>query len=258
MHFKNKVCVLTGGALGIGRCITRKFAESGAKIVFIDINQKAAQKNAEYINHNGGESHYFIGDISNEVDLLKFKDFTLNLFPTIDYLINNACINKKGILSACTFEDFNYVLKVGICAPYFLTHQFLKSFKPGSSIVNIGSTRAYMSQADTESYTSAKGGILSLTHALAISLAGKVRVNCISPGWIDTSKYYDDNYTLNHEKPDIEQHPAKRIGKAEDIANVVMFLCNEENSFITGENITVDGGMTKLMIYNGDDGWTLK
>ena len=112
-----------------------------------------------------------------------------------------------------------------------------------------------MSQPDTESYTAAKGGILSLTHALAVSLAGYIRVNSISPGWIDTGKYYDENYVAKFPEYELKQHPAKRIGTAEDIVRGIMFLCDEKNSFITGQNITIDGGMTIQMIYNGENGW---
>jgi len=146
-------------------------------------------------------------------------------------------------------------LRVGIIAPYYLTKLFLPYFSRGGSVVNISSTRAMMSQADTESYTAAKGGVAALTHALAVSLAGKVRVNSVSPGWIDTGAYHEENYQPVYTEADIAQHPSGRVGNPMDIARVVMFLCDEENSFITGENITVDGGMTKLMIYSGDDGW---
>jgi len=253
--FAGKVCVVTGGALGIGRCITREFAKAGAKIAFIDINKQAGEENCNYIESNGGECLFFHGDIAQEATLRSFVDEVVKRYGKIDYLINNACISKKGILTPCSYEDFNYVLRIGVSAPYMLTQLFLPYFNPGASIVNISSTRAMMSQANTESYTAAKGGILALTHALAVSLAGKVRVNSISPGWIDTGKYYDENYVPKHTEADKKQHPSGRIGKPEDIARVAMFLCHEDNSFITGENITVDGGMTKLMIYNGDDGW---
>ncbi|MDF2513123.1 MAG: putative oxidoreductase [Herbinix sp.] len=170
-------------------------------------------------------------------------------FSGIDYLINNACLSKKGILSDCSYEDFNYVLRIGVTAPYQLAKLFLPYFNKKAGIVNISSTRAFMSQEDTESYTAAKGGITALTHALSVSLSGKVRVNSIAPGWIDT---LEETWS----KEDQEQHPVKRIGRPVDIAKMAMFLCSEDSGFITGENITIDGGMTKNMIYHNDLGWT--
>jgi len=197
----------------------------------------------------------FYGDIGEETTLRNFVDEVIRTYGKIDYLINNACISKGGILTPCSYEDFSYVLRVGVLAPYMLSQLFLPYFNQGGSIINISSTRALMSQPNTESYTAAKGGILALTHALAVSLAGKVRVNSVSPGWIDTGAYYDENYVPQYTDADTMQHPAGRVGRPEDIARVVMFLCHEGSGFITGENITVDGGMTKLMIYSGDHGW---
>jgi NAD(P)-dependent dehydrogenase (short-subunit alcohol dehydrogenase family) len=256
MSFLTKVCIITGGALGIGRCLTREFAASGAKVVFIDKDKKAGEENLEYIKSNGGEADFFLGDIAEENILYEFAEYVIKKYIHIDYLINNACLSRKGIISKCSYEDFNYVLKVGITAPYMLTALFTNNFNQNGAVVNISSTRAHMSQADTESYTAANGGILALTHGLSVSLSNKVRVNSISPGWIDTGSYYDENYVPNYSKSDMLQHPSGRIGNPKDIARVAMFLCSEENSFINGENINVDGGMTKLMIYNDDNGWT--
>lgn len=255
MNFNNKVCVITGGALGIGRCLTREFARSGAKVIFIDNDKKAGEENLEYIKEKGGEALFFVGDISEEKTLYDFAHVVIRECGNIDYLINNACINKKGIISKCTYEDFNYVLKVGVTAPYMLAQLFMDNFNNKGSIVNISSTRAHMSQADTESYTAAKGGISALTHGLSVSLSNKIRVNSISPGWIDTGAYYDVNYEPNYSKNDMLQHSSGRVGEPKDIARVAMFLCDENNSFINGENINIDGGMTKLMIYNDDNGW---
>ena len=150
----------------------------------------------------------------------------------------------------CSYEDFEYALKVGVTAPFYLSKLFLPYFKKGASIVNISSSRDRMSQPGTESYTAAKGGISALTHALAVSLAGRVRVNSISPGWIDNA------FTV-YEGPDAIQQPSGRVGDPDDIANMVLYLCSDMSGFITGENICIDGGMTKQMIYHGDHGWTL-
>ncbi|KNY28806.1 SDR family oxidoreductase [Pseudobacteroides cellulosolvens] len=258
MDFNNRVCVVTGGAGGIGLCISREFKKRGAKIAIIDKDKIAGEKILEELTSDGSECIFFHGDISEKSALESFADEILKTFRNVDYLINNACISNKGILSGCDYDDFNYVLKVGVTAPYMLSKLFRDYFSKDGCIVNISSTRAVMSQADTESYTAAKGGISALTHALAVSLAGKVRVNSVSPGWIDVKANFDESYYNNHSSEDKNQHLVKRIGIPFDIARTVMFLCHPDSGFITGQNITVDGGMTKLMIYNGDDGWEYK
>lgn len=255
MKFIDKVCVVTGGANSIGLCIVKEFINHGAKVAFIDIDKKAGEKVLESIRNSGGEGLFYYGDIAEKATLEMFSKEVIETYGKIDYLINNACISKNGIISGCDYEDFNYVLRVGVTAPYMLSKLFLDHFSKSGAIVNISSTRSAMSQSDTESYTAAKGGISALTHGLAISLAGKVRVNSISPGWIDVSENYDVDFDKKHSEDDKSQHPVKRVGKPIDIARTVMFLCDEENDFITGENVTVDGGMTKLMIYSGDHGW---
>lgn len=255
MNYENKVCVVTGGANGIGLCIANEFAKKRSKVAFIDLDKTSGEKALANMKANGAEGLFFCGDIAEKATLESFAKEIINTYGKIDYLINNACLSRKGIITGCEYEDFNYVLKVGITAPYMLSKLFSNYFNNAGAIVNISSTRATMSQVDTESYTAAKGGISALTHALAISLAGKVRVNSVSPGWIDVSTSCSLSYEGNHSPADKNQHPVHRVGKPLDIARAVMFLCDECNGFITGENITVDGGMTKQMIYNGDNGW---
>lgn len=255
--FKNKVAVITGGALGIGRCLAQEFAKEGARIAFVDMNKSAAEENINILRKMGADALFFCGDISEEKVLEEFAAKVIDKFGQVDFLINNACVTRKGILEPCGYDDFNYVLRVGVTAPYYLTRLFLPYFTGCASVVNIASTRAFMSQRNTESYTAAKGGILALTHAMAVSLSGRVRVNSVSPGWIDTGKYYDANYVPNYTKADMIQHPSGRVGTPMDIVRAVFYLCDPENDFVNGENITVDGGMTKLMIYTGDEGWTL-
>ncbi|MBE6836878.1 MAG: SDR family oxidoreductase [Ruminococcus sp.] len=233
-QFENKVVVVTGGAHGIGKCICEEFQKQGAKVCTIDLN----------------DNFYFKGDIADKKTLETFSEKVISDYGHVDYLINNATPLSKGISSA-TYEDFEYALKVGVTAPFYLAKLFKPCFSEGGVIINISSSRDRMSQPETESYTAAKGGIASLTHALAISLSGKVRVNSISPGWIDT---FGNEYTGS----DGIQQPVGRVGKPEDIANMVMFLCSDKAGFITGENICIDGGMTKQMIYHGDFGWSLK
>ena len=232
MEFQNKVAVVTGGASGIGKCIAEQFAAQGSKVCIIDLKDNSC----------------FVGDIADEATLRAFAEQVIADHRHVDYLINNALPPMHG-LDSCTWEQFNYALRVGVSAPFYLTKLFAPYFAPGASVVNISSSRDRMSMPQTESYTAAKGGIAALTHALAVSLAGKVRVNSISPGWIETSDAVWDG-------PDALQQPAGRVGTPLDIANMVLYLCSKKAGFITGENICIDGGQTRLMIYHGDHGWT--
>lgn len=238
MDFRDKCAVVTGGANGIGKYIVSEFTKAGTKTAVIDMSSDEPECDL-----------YFRGDIADKETLADFSKTVIARFGKIDYIINNAMLSRKGILDGCSYEDFVYVQKVGVAAPYLLTLYLKDYFREGGAIVNIASTRAKMSQPDTESYTAAKGGILALTHALAISLAGKVRVNSVSPGWIDVTQ-------SQWSKEDLEQHPVKRIGDPADIAKTVLFLCSDYSGFITGEDITVDGGMSRLMIYHNDFGWS--
>lgn len=231
LEFQDKIVVVTGGAKGIGKTICEEFKKSGAVVCTIDLI----------------DNDYFTGDISDENVLKSFAEKVINEHGRINYLINNAMISKGGILN-CSYEDFNYVLRVGVSAPFWLTRLFIDYFEADGCIVNISSSRDRMSQENTESYTAAKGGIAALTHGMAVSLSGKVRVNSISPGWIDTT-----NSVLT--KADQKQHLAGRVGNPKDIANMVLYLCSEKAGFITGENICIDGGMTRQMIYHDDYGW---
>ena len=233
MEFKNKVVIVTGGAQGIGKTIAEEFQKQGALICSIDKQLGV----------------YFTGDLAQQDTLENFAQKVITEYGHVDYLINNALPLMKGI-DNCSYEEFNYALKVGVAAPFYLTKLFQPYFSEGAAIVNISSSRDRMSQPQTESYTSAKGGIAALTHALAVSLRGKARVNSISPGWIDTT---DTAFT----GPDASQQPVGRVGHPKDIANMVLFLSSDEAGFITGENICIDGGMTRQMIYHGDHGWTL-
>ena len=235
--FMDKVAVITGGAKGIGKCIAEMFHAEGAKVCIIDILPQ---------QHDNVDL-YYQGDIADESVLRSFVDEVISRYGHIDYLVNNALPLFKGI-DDCTYDEFNYALRVGVSAPFMLTKLFKDHFSKDGVIVNISSSRDRMSQPRSESYTAAKGGIAALTHALSVSLSGKIRVNSISPGWIETSG-------TEYAGADAAQHPAGRVGKPEDIAHMVLFLCSEKAGFITGENICIDGGMTKLMIYHDDHGW---
>ena len=252
MTFKNKHAVITGGANGIGRCIAETFLREGATVTVIDIDKQAG----ESLSARHERLHFFHGNV---VEQSVLDQFVASIHIPVDCLIHNAYISHGGTLSACSYEAFEAVQRVCVTAPYYLTSQLVQKdlLAQGASIVNIASTRTAQSQPDTESYSAAKGGIASLTHALAISLAGRARVNCISPGWIDTAAYHEGATITEHSVQDKSQHPVGRVGKCEDIAEMVLYLCRDEAGFITGETITVDGGMSRLMIYHGDHGWRL-
>ena len=232
--FRGKTVVVTGGAHGIGKATAEEFKKNGADVCIIDKRP----------------NEYFTGDLAEEATLRRFAEKVVAEYGKVDYLINNALPLMKGI-DTCSYEEFEYALRVGVTAPFYLTKLFLPHFAPGAAIVNISSSRDRMIQPQTESYTAAKGGISALTHALAVSLSGKVRVNSISPGWIDT------DFTV-YEGADAVQQPAGRVGNPLDVANMVLYLCSDKAGFITGENICIDGGMTRQMIYHNDFGWTLQ
>ena len=232
--FQNKVAVVTGGAKGFGKAIVDQLRKEGAKVCVIDLLP----------------NDYFVGDLADQAVLERFARKVIADHGHVDILVNNALPLMKGI-ETCSYEEFNYALRVGVTAPFYLAKLFAPHFAPGAAIVNISSSRDRMSQPQTESYTAAKGGISALTHALAVSFRGNVRVNSISPGWIDT------DYTV-YQGPDAVQQPTGRVGNPMDIANMVLYLCSDKAGFITGENICIDGGMTRQMIYHNDFGWTLE
>ena len=232
--FTSKIAVVTGGARGIGKCIREAFEAAGATVCVIDLL----------------DNDYFVGDLADRETLERFAAKVISDYGRVDYLIHNAAPQMCGLTEG-SYEDFEYALRVGVTAPFYLTKLLSPYFGEGASVVNISSSRDRMSQPETESYTAAKGGISALTHALAVTLAGKARVNSVSPGWIDNA------YTV-YEGPDATQQPAGRVGIPPDIANMVLYLCSDMAGFITGENICIDGGMTRLMIYHGDHGWELK
>ena len=224
MDFHGRTAVITGGAHGIGKAIAEAFLREGAEVEIIDVTP----------------GDHFVGDIGKKETLERFAAHVLERHGNVDFLINNAPPRMRGIRD-CTYEEFCDALSVGVTAPFYLAKLFSGHFGAGAAIVNISSSRDRMSQPQTESYTAAKGGISALTHAL----------NSISPGWIDTEyRKYDG--------PDAVQQPVGRVGNPSDIAEMALFLCSDKAGFITGENICIDGGMTRQMIYHGDFGWKLE
>ncbi len=231
--FQDKIVVITGVAQGLGKCMKRTFEEQGATVCGIDLLA----------------NDYFVGDVGDQRVLETFVDQVIGDYGHVDVLVNNAKPQMLGV-EQCSYQDFNYALRVGVTAPFYLTQQFLPYFNEGGSVINISSARAHMSQPQGESYGAAKGGISALTHAMAISLGGKVRVNAISPGWVDTTGGAFGG-------GDTAQHPVGRVGIPTDIANMVLYLASDKASFITGQDFAIDGGMSKNMIYHGDGGWKL-
>ncbi len=239
MEFKDKVVIITGGSKGIGKALVDSFVSNQAKVYVVDKSEGLFDPSVSF----------FKGDLSLKEELDQFIKYFLEQEKQLDILINNACQSHKGLLSECSYDDFLDTLKGGLVAPYYLVLKLKEKFNTQSSIINISSTRSFMSQADTESYSSTKGGLSALTHALSISLAPKVRVNSISPGWIDTTN-------SDFESSDHYQHPVGRVGRPEDIVEMVNYLCSEKAGFITGQDFVVDGGMSKQMIYHNDKGWS--
>ncbi len=249
--------MITGGAMGIGRCIAQYAGQAGADISILDRDEEAGRDTVRRLEKLGIRARLTVGDAAERESLERFARESVDAMGPCHALIHNACYSSGGLLSGCGWESFNRVLQAGVAAPYYLTYLMLEHFAPWASVVHISSTRAFMSQADTESYSAAKGGISALTHAMAMSLAGRVRVNAVAPGWIDTGAYHGDGQIAQHSWADESQHPSGRVGIPEDIARAVLFLCDPANRFINGETLVVDGGMTRKMIYDGDEGWRL-
>ncbi len=246
-YIKDKLFVITGGGNGIGRAVASHVLENGGKVAVMDTDiSKIESEFAQF----GDNALLFCGDLSQKTDMDEFIS-KVKSFGNVHCLFNNACKTHGGILKPCGYEDFMKTMAVGVGAPYYLTLGLLDNFGEGASVINISSTRAHQSQKNTESYSATKGGISSLTHAMAVSLSGKVRVNAILPGWIDTteSEFFQSDNT---------QHPAGRVGKPRDIVEMAMFLASEKASFITGGEFVVDGGMSVKMIYHDDENWRLE
>lgn len=243
MKYKNMGVVVTGGAHGIGKEIVKEFVKKGAYVCFVDIDEDGKMMESDHI-------FFYHGNIINKDVLDEFIKFCKDKLEHIDILINNACVFRNGILSDCSYEDFDEILSLVLKAPYYLSLKFKDELmEQKGNIINIASSRAFQSEPNSEPYASTKGGIVALTHALSMSLAGSVRVNCIAPGWINVQE------NASYSKEDQAAIPVGRVGTVRDIAKMVSFLCSEDAGFITGETFVVDGGMSKRMIYHGDNGW---
>lgn len=245
-----KNIIVTGGTQGIGKIISFELANKGFAVSVFEIDKEAIE---EFKLETDLENiAFFKTDISDEESVKKSIQLSFKKFGNISGLINNAAIQIEKPITELTLEEWNRVIGTNLTGAFLCAKhaaEYLKKSK--GSIVNISSTRAFQSEPNTEAYSASKGGILALTHALAMSLGSEINVNCISPGWIDVSgiKKKSKANQIKLSEADHFQHPAGRVGKAEDIANMVLFLLDPENDFITGQNFIIDGGMTKKMIY---------
>lgn len=241
-----KTVIVTGAANGIGKGIATAFAEDGYQVVIADIDTTNGHKLHTEFKENNLESTFVECDVSDPESIKNLVEKTIELYDGINILINNAGLSTFTPPGELTVEKWDTILDTNLRSSFLLTRQAAKHMKSngGGSVVNIASTRAKMSEPNSEAYAASKGGLLALTHAMAMSYADDhIKVNCISPGWIKT-KNYDELRDIDH-----EQHPSKRVGKPSDIARACLFLTRPENDFINGENLVIDGGMTRKMIY---------
>lgn len=248
---QDKVAIVTGGGQGIGRVIAEHLLRAGCRVALWEADPEAAEETAADLNRPD-DVLALPCDVAKEAHVRRALDRTRKQFGRLDFLVNNAGVSEFKPLDELTLADWNRVLGVNLtgaflCAKYAAPH--LR--ETGGAIVNIASTRAFQSEPDAEAYAATKGGLVALTHALAVSLGPRVRVNCVSPGWIDVSglKKRSQREPSTLRKIDHVQHPAGRVGQADDVARMVLFLLDEANSFLTGQNFLVDGGMTRKMIY---------
>lgn len=249
-----KVAAVTGGAQGIGRAISLAFAQAGYDVAAADIDKEAGLELIRDIRQLGRQGMFLCVDVSAEEEVQRWFRVIAEEFGRVDALVNNAGISRGGSMLELPVSDFDRVLAVNLRGPFLCSRQAAALMKRqgGGSIVHIASTRALMSEADTEAYSASKGGLLALTHAMAVSLGSYgIRVNAISPGWIETRDWQKASRRTEpmHSERDRLQHPVGRVGRPEDIAAACLYLCGEKAGFITGQNLVIDGGMTVKMIY---------
>ena len=246
MNFTGKVVIVTGAGRGIGRGIAEAYGSKGAKVVVAEKHPDLGLETEKSILSAGGIAVYIQTDVSNPKDIIKLMKKTVEEYGTINILVNNVGIATWKSPYELTLEEWDEVINTNLRSVFLCSREAAKIMKEqgGGSIVNISSTRAIMSEPNTEAYTASKGGIVALTHALAASFSqDRIQVNCISPGWIEI-----DDYEQLREVDHI-QHFSGRVGKSEDIARACLYLTDKDNGFINGTNITIDGGMTRKMIY---------
>ena len=251
MSLSGKIAIITGGGQGIGKAVAEAFLRRGMEIVIAEVDREAGEETEKEYNAFG-TVQFIRTDISKEDDVRRCIKETIKHFRRLDILINNAGISINKPISKLTLREWNRVISVNLTGAFlFAKYSAPHIKKTKGSILNIASTRAFMSEPDTEAYSASKGGIVALTHALAVSLGPEVRVNSISPGWIDVRGWKKKNRRTAPmlSEADHLQHPAGRVGKPEDIASLAEFLASDQAGFITGASFIVDGGMTRKMVY---------
>jgi len=246
---RGKVAIVTGAGQGIGKAIAQRFLHEGARVLLAEIDEQAGrQTQAELAKI--GNAILVQCDVGREDAVRSCVQTAAAEFGRVDFVINNAGIGVWKPVEDLSLDEWNRVLATNLTSIFlFARYAAAHLRKARGAIVNIASTRAFMSEPNTEAYSASKGGVVSLTHALAISLAPDVRVNCISPGWIDVTRWKVPPRESDVREIDHQFHPAGRVGRPEDIAAAAAFLCSEQSGFITGTNLTIDGGVTRKMIY---------
>lgn len=243
--------IITGGAQGIGKITALELVKNNYRVSIFDRDKEALD---ELKIEMGNEAcSYYRVDVSNEEEVTRAIDDAVKSHQTLYGLINNAAISINKPIADLTLKEWHHVLNTNLtgaflCSKYALPHLMQSK----GCIINMASTRAFQSEPNTEAYSASKGAVFAFTHALAMSAAPYVRVNSISPGWIDLSgvKKEADAHQLKLSEEDHKQHPAGRVGNASDIARTILFLLDEKNDFITAQNFVVDGGMSRKMIYH--------
>ena len=247
-----RAALVTGGGQGIGRATARALLEAGASVLIAEVDQEAGQEVAAELSVVG-DVVFEPCDVTRQADVKAAVEAALGRWGRLDILVNNVGIARGGPVTALTLEDFNHVLAANLTSIYLFAHHAAEALgrNGGGAMVNIASTRALMSEPHTEAYSASKGGVVALTHSLAVSLGPAVRVNCISPGWIETAQWKKSaaQRPIDHSDADRSQHPAGRVGEPMDIARMAVYLASDAAGFITGQNIIIDGGMTRKMIY---------
>ena len=246
VEFRGRTVIVTGSASGIGQALAAAYGRAGANVVLADVNQRDGERNADAIRGHGGRAAFVLADVRQEADVTRLMNEAVAAFGAIHVLINNAGVSRFKPLYDLSTAEWDDIVAIHLRGTFMCSREAARRMREhgDGAIVNIASTRALMSEPGSEAYAAAKGGIVAMTHALAVSLGpDRIRVNCVSPGWIQTTAY-ESLRDIDH-----AQHPAGRVGRVDDVVRACLYLSDPANDFVTGINLVVDGGMTRKMIY---------